>query len=83
MAEGFFSAVASAIPGVAHCAIQQESDGITTAALSLDSSEDLRASISEAMVFAGIPIIEMQLQTDNLEDIFLQLTDHENEQAKG
>lgn len=59
--------------------IESEKDGMTALTIHTSTESDLREAVFYRMADAKMPIYEMQSQTMNLEDIFLELTKEDNE----
>ena len=71
----------AAMPGAQNMQTEQEGD-ICRVLLPVDPSPDVRAMIFRACVTADTPIVGMQLHRASLEDVFLELT-QDNEEVAG
>ena len=56
-------------------------DGSLAVTLKTETTEDIRADIARAFAAGSIPVMGMQLETQSLEEVFLELTSAEAEEA--
>ena len=71
------SEVLSSIEGILDCKQLSEEDGVITVSLTVTKERDLRDDIFFAMAERRIPVLTMEADELDLEDIFLTLTDGE------
>ena len=72
------SEVLSSIEGILDCKQLSEEDGVITVSLTVTKERDLRDDIFFAMAERRIPVLTMETEELDLEDIFLTLTDGES-----
>ena len=72
------SEVLSSIEGILDCKQLSEEDGVITVSLTVTKERDLRDDIFFAMAERRIPVLTMEAEELDLEDIFLTLTDGES-----
>ena len=72
------SEVLSGIEGILDCKQLSEEDGVITVSLTVTKERDLRDDIFFAMAERRIPVLTMEVEELDLEDIFLTLTDGES-----
>jgi ABC-2 type transport system ATP-binding protein len=71
------SEVLSGIEGILDCKQLSEEDGVISLSLNVSKERDLRDDIFFAMAEHRIPVLTMDVEELDLEDIFLTLTDGE------
>jgi ABC-2 type transport system ATP-binding protein len=71
------SEVLGNIEGILDCKQISEEDGVITLSLNVTKERDLRDDIFFAMAERRIPVLTMDAEELDLEDIFLSLTDSE------
>ena len=76
------SEVLSNIEGILDCKQISEEDGVITLSLNVTKERDLRDDIFFAMAERRIPVLTMDAEELDLEDIFLSLTDSEQSEEE-
>ena len=73
--------ILSDLEHVDHVTVQQgEEEGTTLLAVTAKGREDIREEISLSLSKAGIAIFAMKENTQSLEDVFIELTEKEDEE---
>ena len=76
------SEVLGGIDGILDCKQISEEDGVITLSLNVTKERDLRDDIFFAMAERRIPVLTMEAEELDLEDVFLSLTDGEQPEAE-
>lgn len=74
-------AVLDGIEGLGDVQITAEKNGEVSFTATAAHGVDLRAELSAALAAAGCPVLSLNCQTMSLEDVFLQLTENDAEDA--
>jgi ABC-2 type transport system ATP-binding protein len=75
-------AAVSAVPGLAKVEVESEHSGEVTLVAESASDEDKRAAVSRALSAAGCTVLALHVDTKNLEEVFLELTEKPAAQAE-
>lgn len=80
--EAEVEAALAAVPEIKKISFaKSEEEEEVMVSIETDSETDVRKSVGKAFLEKGLPVVEMMRQTESLEDIFLQLTDTEENYA--
>jgi ABC-2 type transport system ATP-binding protein len=69
-------AAVSEVQGLAQVTVEREQNGEVTLVAESASGEDKRADVSRALAAAGCTVLALSIDTKNLEEVFLELTEN-------